>query len=38
VRDIISGTYQRYAKCLEQRKGRPMFDFCAAEEKFEEEL
>jgi len=39
VRDIISGAcHQRYAKCLVQQKGRPMFDFCAAEENLEEEL
>jgi len=39
VRDIINGVcYQRYEKHLEQQKGRPNVNTCAAEENLEEEL
>jgi len=39
VRNIINGVcYQRYEKHLEQQKGRPKVNFCAAEESLEEEI
>ena len=39
VRDVINGgCYQRYEKRLEQQKGRPNVNVCAAEETLEEEL
>jgi len=39
VRDVINGVCcQRYEKRLEQQKGRPNVNDCAAEENFEEEL
>jgi len=39
VRDIIDRMcYQRYEKCLEQQKGRPNCNVCAAKENVEEEL
>jgi len=37
VRDIIKGgCYQRYAKRVEQQRGCPNVDVCAAEENLEE--
>jgi len=39
VRDIINGVcYQRYERRLEQQKGRPKVNVCAAEENLEKEL
>jgi len=39
VRDITNGVcHQRYEKRLEQKKGHPDVDVCAAEENVEEEL
>jgi len=39
VRDIINGVcYQRFEKRLEQQKGHPDVNVCAAEENLEEEL
>jgi len=39
VRGVINGVcYQRYEKPLEEQKGRPNVNVCAAEENLEEEL
>jgi len=39
VKDAINGVcYQRYEKCLEQRKGRPNVKVCPPKENLEERL
>jgi len=39
VKDIIHGVcYQRYEKRLQQQKGRPNVNVCAAEKNLEQEL